>query len=306
MDSFVFLAKLCPSLPIIWKLLWLVGWPVWLLWWWMGERAFKSSLYLSPKVLEVSPMYSLSQPRSPHWYQYMAPLWLTIGSLSLGRPGGFWWYCHLWSGFECHIYHISFWYFHKDLVCRVWQCVPWCNSTGDSLGTCSTLVISPINDLTGRLVKSFLCLVQSPFGIFAFSKNLPEVVFFLLEQLRLAAHFWGPMGEGVDDTKFAERWWWLSHCRYWSVCVGFLYTVMDRLPSASGLTIVSKKGIDPSSMLSSTVNLMAGSTLLMCRRKPCLLASLWMTKVSSTNLCQNLGSVGQYLELFVLSTPYKW
>ena len=28
MDSFIFLAKLCPSLPIIWKLLWLVVWPV--------------------------------------------------------------------------------------------------------------------------------------------------------------------------------------------------------------------------------------------------------------------------------------
>ena len=124
MDSFIFLAKLCPFLPIIWKLLWLVGWPVWLLWWWIGEGVFRCSLYLSPKVLEVSPIYSSSQPRSPHWYQYMAPLWLTIGSLSLGRPEGFWWYCHLWSVSECHIYHRSFWYFHKDLVCRVWQCGP--------------------------------------------------------------------------------------------------------------------------------------------------------------------------------------
>ena len=101
----------------------------------------------------------------------------------------------------------------------------------------------------------------------------------------------------------AERWWWLSHCRYWSVCVGFPITDMDREPSTSGLTIVSKKGIEPSSLLSSTVNLMAGSTLLMCWRKPCLLASLWMTKVSSTYLCQNLGGGEQYLGLFVLSTP---
>ena len=31
MDSLIFLAKLCPSLPITWKLLRLVGWPVWLL-----------------------------------------------------------------------------------------------------------------------------------------------------------------------------------------------------------------------------------------------------------------------------------
>ena len=56
----------------------------------------------------------------------------------------------------------------------------------------------------------------------------------------------------------------MSHCKYWSVCVRFLYTDMDREPSASGLTIVSKKGMDPSSLLSSTVNLMAGSTLFMC------------------------------------------
>ena len=86
----------------------------------------------------------------------------------------------------------------------------------------------------------------------------------------------------------AERLRWLSHCRYWSVWVGFLYTVMDRLPFSFGFTIVSKKGMEPSSLLSSTVNFMAGSTLLMCWRKSCLLTSLWMTKVSSTNLCQNL------------------
>ena len=40
-------------------------------------------------------------------------------------------------------------------------------------------------------------------------------------------------------------------------------------------------------------------------RKPCLLTSLWMTKVSSTNLHQNLGGLEQCLELFVLSTPYR-
>ena len=58
--SLILLAKLCCSLPIIWKLLWLVGWPVWLLCWWMGEGSFRCSLYLSPKVLEVSPLYSSS------------------------------------------------------------------------------------------------------------------------------------------------------------------------------------------------------------------------------------------------------
>ena len=154
-----------------------------------------------------------------------------------------------------------------------------------------------------RLVESFLHLVQSPFGIVAFGESFPEVLLFFLKQLRIL-HTVEALWERVWMTlNLAERWWWLSHCKYWSVCVGFLYTDMDREPPASGLTIVSKKGMDPSSLLSSTVNLMAGSTLFMCWRKPCMLASLWMTKVSSTYLPQNLGGGGQYLQLFVLSTP---
>ena len=68
---------------------------------------------------------------------------------------------------------------------------------GGMLGTCG----APISSLSGGLVKSFLHLVQSPFGIFAFSESLPEMVLFLLEQLRLAAHCRDPMGEGVDCTK---------------------------------------------------------------------------------------------------------
>ena len=72
------------------------------------------------------------------------------------------------------------------------------NFIGGRLGTCG----APISSLSGRLVKSFLCLVQSPLGIPAFGESLPEMVFFLMEQLRIAAHSGGPMGEGVDNTKF--------------------------------------------------------------------------------------------------------
>ena len=69
---------------------------------------------------------------------------------------------------------------------------------GGKLGTCN----APIPNLSGRPVESFLHLVQSPFGIFPFSESLPEMVLYLLEQLRFAAHCGGPMGEGVDYTKF--------------------------------------------------------------------------------------------------------
>ena len=69
---------------------------------------------------------------------------------------------------------------------------------GGRLGTCG----AAITNLCSRPVESFLHLVQSPFGIFAFSESLPEMVLFLLEQLRLPTHCEGSMGEGVDYTKF--------------------------------------------------------------------------------------------------------
>ena len=65
-DSLMVLARLFSSLPIIMKLFSVVSWP--LLFWCrnIGEGAFKCSLYLSPKVLPDSPIYSSSQSISPH------------------------------------------------------------------------------------------------------------------------------------------------------------------------------------------------------------------------------------------------
>ena len=67
-DSLVLLAKPCPSFPIIWEVILTSGGGLcdccddeW------GEGSFRCSLNLSTKVLEVSPIYSSSQERSPHW-----------------------------------------------------------------------------------------------------------------------------------------------------------------------------------------------------------------------------------------------
>ena len=127
----------------------------------------------------------------------MAPLWLTIGSLSLGENQ------EAFDGpatFEVGLNAISttdlFDAFTKTL------CVGYDNMTlvfnyiGDRLGSCSALVVNPIIDLTGRPVESFLHLVQSPFRIFAFGESLPEVVLFLLEKLRLATTLLWPYGRG--------------------------------------------------------------------------------------------------------------
>ena len=78
------------------------------------------------------------------------------------------------------------------------MCPLFCTLHGWQTG----IVSAPIIDLSGRPVKSFLHLVQSPLRIFALGESLPEVILFLLEQLRIAAHSGGPMGEGLDNTKF--------------------------------------------------------------------------------------------------------
>ena len=64
----------------------------------------------------------------------------------------------------------------------------------------------------------------------------------------------------------AAMFWLLSHGRYRAVWVDFLYTPNGRVSSASGLMMVSKKGREPSSFASSTVNWIDGSTVLMCWR----------------------------------------
>ena len=50
----------------------------------LGKGGFWCSLNLSAKVLPDSPMYSSPHPCSLHWYLYITPLLLLMGSLSLG------------------------------------------------------------------------------------------------------------------------------------------------------------------------------------------------------------------------------
>ena len=50
------------------------------------------------------------------------------------------------------------------------------------------------------------------------------------------------------------------------VCVGFLYTPVLSIPFTVGFTVMFKKGIAPSGLVSSTVNCMTFSTEFMCCR----------------------------------------
>ena len=47
----------------------------------------------------------------------------------------------------------------------------------------------------------------------------------------------------------ADRLWWLSHCKYWSVWVGLQYTFILRELYVLGLTKVPRKGIAQSCLL---------------------------------------------------------
>ena len=76
---------------------------------------------------------------------------------------------------------------------------------GNRLCTCGTLAVSPIIDLPGRPVKSFLHLVQSPVGVFTMGKCLPDMVHFLLEKVSIAAYSFGPMSESNNDTIFSQE-----------------------------------------------------------------------------------------------------
>ena len=88
-DSLIVLAMSWSSLPIIWKLSWMVVWHVLLLWLCIGESSFMYSLILSRKVLEVSPMYSSSHARSLTLEPVDGPLLFSMGSLSLGETRRF-------------------------------------------------------------------------------------------------------------------------------------------------------------------------------------------------------------------------
>ena len=136
----------------------------------------------------------------------MASLWETIGVFVLGGDH------EVFDGaatFEVSLDTISttdlFDTFTKTLCVGYDYVTLTLNFSGGSRGTIGTLVVNPINGLTGRPVEPFLHLVQSPFGIFALGKSFPEVFFFLFKPLRITAHSLGPMGEGVDYTELGRE-----------------------------------------------------------------------------------------------------
>ena len=74
------------------------------------------------------------------------------------------------------------------------------NFIGNRLGAWSALAISPIIGLTGRPSKSFLPLVEGPFGLFTTNMCFPEIIHFFLEKLRIVTNSFFHIGEGANDS----------------------------------------------------------------------------------------------------------
>ena len=81
----------------------------------------------------------------------------------------------------------------------------------------------------------------------------------------------------------ATKFWWLSHWRYYSVCVGFLYTSVNQVLFVSGVIIVSRKGFEPVGLVSTAVNWMEGAAALMWCKSYSLLICCCTTEISSTS-----------------------
>ena len=89
-------------------------------------------------------------------------------------------------------------------------------------------------------------------------------------------HITFALNANVLKTLFlAKMEWLLSQFRYWSVCVGFLYAITNKVLSEPRETRVSRKGKAPSWFGSSVVNCMCGSCELMCCDVIFLWAACW-------------------------------
>ena len=157
----------------------------------------------------------------------MAPLWLNIGSLSLGEtrrllmvlpPLKWVWMPYLPQIFlilsqrPC-VYGMTMWHLFLTSLVAGWAPVvpPSVGCLMDLLSLFSTLSKAHLGYL--HLVRAFLRWFFSCWS----SSGLLHTVEALWERVWITLNL-------------AEMWWWLSHCKYWSVWVGFLYTVMDSVP----------------------------------------------------------------------------
>ena len=165
------------------------------------------------------------------------------------------------------------------------------------------IMVAPIINLTGRLVESFLHLVQSPFGIVAFGESFPEVLLFFLKQLGITAHGGSPVGEGLDDTKLGRE-VMVAVPLYILVCMcGFpVYRYGQRTISLRFNNSV-QEGDGPILLVVLYCKPYGRVNTVYVLKEALFVGFLVDDKGVIHIPAPEPGGWGQYLELFVLSTP---
>ena len=102
----------------------------------------------------------------------------------------------------------------------------------------------------------------------------------------------------------AVRKWLLFQCRYWSVCVGFLYTVVLSVLLGPSVTLVSRNRKRPMLIWFLHCELYVWVLCVDVGKKLLLCSAFWMTKVSSTNLNHKWG-LGAVLRTLTSNSSMK-
>ena len=214
-----------------------------------GRGVFQVFFESFSKSPGVSRMYSSSQVRSPHWNQYMAPLLLTMMSLFLGETSRFLMVLPLLK-WVCMQYLPDLLGAFTETLCIWYNNMTLCfNFIGGGLDAYSALFVIPSVTFLESLLSLFSTF-QSPFMVFALVECLPQGIHFFADKIRIATQCLGPMGEGVNNTKFC----WevmVTVPLYILVHVGRLPVYSDRqIAITSCLTMVSIKRMEPLTLLS--------------------------------------------------------
>ena len=216
MASLIVLRRFWSSLANILKSSIDTVWPEMLIWSCIGEGAFRCSLNLSPKFLADSPIYSSLHSTLLHLNLYMTPLLLRIGSLSLGVMRRF---LMVGPPFRC----TSIPYFLQVLLKL--SLSPWWYGTV-ICGFWSLLLLGLV----------FLLLFFLGAGVWFLNFTLFRAYVGYLHFFRVlykcsssSCNWIGPeqmvfaLWNRVPIMLYLDGMaWWLSQCRYWLVCVGFL------------------------------------------------------------------------------------
>ena len=230
-DSLTVLTKPCSSLAYMLKLSIMIRWPVVVWWLCIGEVAFSCSFYLSLNVLSDFSMYFSSHSTLSHLYQCALYVLFVL------------WWCNY--VLDCSIAPEM----HADTILTTY--------TFDVFTEALYICYDYVSLVCGVLVV-VLCVVG--FVLLKILVFHPGYGPWWVLVMYSESCFSVVSSSVVDNTVFAlcvkvlitlylvHIWWWLSQCKYWSIQVGFLYTLVVYVPLCTGMINMSKNGIEPSTL----------------------------------------------------------